>query len=457
MKKLLKGGTIVSGKGCRKMDILIEDEVIKEVGEDLSSPDAELVDVTGRLLFPGFIDGHTHFDLEVSGTVTADDFTSGTKAAIAGGTTTIVDYATQYKGESLNEALENWHKKADDKCSCDYGFHMAISDWNPRVAAEITDMTAAGVSSYKLYMTYDDMVLNDKEIYQVLKCLKANGAITGVHCENKGIIDALVEERKKAGQLSLEYHAKTRPEVVESEAINRLLVLARLAEAPVIIVHLSSQEGYQVIRKARETGQSIFVETCPQYLMLNDNEYKQSGFEGSKYIISPPLRKRESSVVLWDAVTSGQVQTIATDHCSFTMKQKEMGRNDFTKIPCGMPGVETRPVLIYTFGVKEQNINLSQMCRMLSENPAKLYGMYPRKGCIAPGSDADIVVWNPDEEWVLSLENQHSKADYCPYEEYAVHGKAERVYLRGTLVAENGDIVAEGQGRYVPRGRWSEV
>lgn len=458
MKRLLKGGTLVSGEGCRKADVLMEEASgrIEAVAEEIAPEEnCEVVDVEGKLIFPGFIDGHTHFDLEVSGTVTADDFASGTKAAVAGGTTLIIDFATQNKGETLHQALDNWHKKADGRSSCDYGFHMAISDWNEDISRELEPLMDGGVTSFKVYMTYDNMVLDDREIYQVLKRLKELGGITGVHCENTGLIKALVEEQKAQGHLAPSAHPLTRPAEVEAEAVGRLLKIADLADAPVIVVHLSSGAGYQEVKYARERGQEIYLETCPQYLLMEDGLYGKPGFEGAKYVCSPPLRKEPDRNRLWNALKKNNIQTIATDHCSFTLKQKEAGLEDFTKIPNGMPGVETRPVLFYTYGVRERAFTLSQMCRMLSVNPAKLYGIYPQKGCIQPGSDADIVVWDPDVSWTLSLSNQKANTDYCPLEGTPVTGRAEQVYLRGVLVAEHGDVVKENLGNYVKRNRYT--
>lgn len=457
MKRLLKGGTVVSGKSCVKADVLIEGDKIKEVAPELWDDAAEVVDISGKLLFPGFIDAHTHFDLEVSGTVTADNFYSGTKAAVGGGTTMILDFATQNKGETLAEALENWHKKSDGNASCDFGFHLALSDWNEDVSRELEAVVRDGITSFKVYMTYDAMVLNDKEIYQVLKRLKELGGIVGVHCENKGIIDALVEEQKSQGHLSPAAHPLTRPSKAEAEAVGRILKIAALADTPVIVVHLSSGEGYQEVKYARERGQEVYLETCPQYLLLDDKKYKLPGFEGSKYVISPPLRKKEDQIRLWNALMKSHIQTIATDHCSFTLAQKEMGKEDFTRIPCGMPGVETRPALMYTYGVLEHNLSLEQMCRLLSENPAKLYGVYPRKGCIAPGSDADLVVWDPDAAWTLSMENQIAVTDYNPFEGFAVRGKAYQVYLRGILAAEDGKVLEERKGQYIRRTTRQEL
>ncbi len=457
MKTLLKGGTVVSGSGLILADVLMNEGKIQAVEPEIQDGEAEVIDVTGKLLFPGFIDAHTHFDLHVAGTVTADNFETGTKAALSGGTTMIIDFATQYQGETLEKALENWHKKADGNASCDYGFHLAISDWNPAISKELEEIVENGVTSFKLYMTYDEMYLSDKKIYQVLKRLKEVGGIAGVHCENMGIIEALKEEEKAKGNLSVIAHKKTRPAPVEAEAIGRLLKIAGLADSPVIIVHLSSGEGYQEVKYARERGQEIYLETCPQYLLLNESVYDLPGFEGSKYVISPTLKKEKDSIRLWNALLKNHIQTIATDHCSFTTSQKAAGKDDFTKIPNGMPGVESRPVLMYSFGVLEHNLKLEQMCRLLSENPAKLYGVYPQKGAIAPGSDGDIVVWNPDARWTISVENQVANVDYCPFEGTDVKGKAELVFLKGLLAAKDGQVVLEKTGSYVKRKKRMEL
>ncbi|WP_312442753.1 dihydropyrimidinase [Lacrimispora sp.] len=457
MKTLLKGGTVVSGSGLIQADVLMDEGKIQAVEAGIQAEEAEVIDVTGKLLFPGFIDAHTHFDLHVAGTVTADNYETGTKAALSGGTTMIIDFATQYQGETLEKALENWHKKSDGNASCDYGFHLAISDWNPSISKELEEIVEGGVTSFKLYMTYDEMYLNDKKIYQVLKRLKEVGGIAGIHCENMGLIEALKEEEKAKGNLSVNAHKKTRPAAVEAEAIGRLLKIAGLADTPVIIVHLSSGEGYQEVKYARERGQEVYLETCPQYLLLDESVYDLPGFEGSKYVISPTIKKKKDSIRLWNALLKNHIQTIATDHCSFTTSQKAAGKDDFTKIPNGMPGVESRPVLIYSFGVLEHNLKLEQMCRLLSENPAKLYGVYPQKGAIAPGSDGDIVVWNPDVQWTLSVENQVANVDYCPFEGTSVKGKAELVFLKGRLAAKDGQVVLEKTGSYVPRKRRMEL
>lgn len=451
MKRLFRGGTVISGEGQKQADVLIEDGVILQVGKDLSQEGAEVVDVSGRYLFPGFVDGHTHMDLDVSNTVTIDGFDTGTKAELAGGTTCIVDFATQNKGESLAYALKHWHEKADGKASCDYAFHLALSDWNPKIRKELEEVVEQGIHSFKLYTTYDAMVVNDKEIYEILSCLKKLGGIAGVHCENRGIIDARLEEvlQVKGNRQNVADYPGTRPALAEAEAVSRVLKIAKCVDTPVIIVHLSSKEGYAEVKRAREQGQTVYVETCPQYLVMDDSRYALAENEGKKYMIAPPLRRPEDQEVLWKALEHDEIQTIATDHCSFTAAQKDMGKEDFAKTPCGMPGAEERPALIYHYGVGAGRLSEEQMCKLLAENPAKLYGLYPKKGVIAPGSDADLVVWNPKTEWTLSAKTQQSACDYCPMEGTKLKGRAEQVYLHGELAAENGKIVKAGLGRYV--------
>ncbi len=453
MKTLIKNGKVISGEGFRKVDVLIEDGKIVAVGMGISYKEAMVIDADGKLVFPGFIDAHTHFDLEVANTVTADDFYTGTKAAIVGGTTMIIDFATQNKGETLEEALDNWNHKANGKCSCDYGFHMAISDWNLTTKKDLKKMIDAGISSFKLYMTYDTMKLDDRELYQALKAIKELGGIAGVHCENSGIIEALVEEEKEKGNMGVIAHPITRPDIVEAEAVSRLLRIAQLVDTPIIIVHLTCKASLDEVRKARERGQQVFIETCPQYLLMDDSFYKLPDFEGAKYVIAPPLRKIENQAALWEAIKQNEVQTISTDHCSFTLSQKAMGKDDFTKIPGGMPGVETRVRLMYTYGVRRGRMKLEDMVRLLSENPAKLYGIYPQKGCIEPGSDADIVIYDPSVEETISKDNQIQNVDYAPFEGTPVQGKIDKVFLRGNLVVDNGKIYREGAGEFVKRDR----
>lgn len=454
MKYLLKNGTLVSGEGTEQKDILIEGEKIVKIAPHIEDGDAEEINVEGKLLFPGFIDGHTHFDLEVAGTVTADDFETGTKAAISGGTTLVIDFASQDKGgHTLKEGLEKWHKKADGKCSCDYSFHMSIVEWNEETEKEIQDMIEEGITSFKLYMTYPAMMVEDRDLYKILKKLNECGCFAGVHCENAGVIDALIEEAKKEGRLGPENHPLVRPDTMEAEAVHRLLVIAKEAGAPVMVVHLTNKKAYEEIVKARENGQTVFAETCPQYLLLDDSAYSKPDFGGAVYVCAPPLRKKEDQDCLWKALANGQIQTVATDQCSFTLEQKAMGKEDFTKIPGGLPGVQTRGTLLYTYGVREGKITVEQMCRLLSENPAKLYGVYPKKGALLEGSDGDIVVFDPEKESVISAKTHAYNTDNNPFEGFAIHGDIDKVFLRGNLVVEGGKVVEEKTGEYVKRGK----
>ena len=454
MKYLFKNGTVVSGRGTRRADVLVENEKILQVGRNLSDPLARAIDVTGKLLMPGFIDAHTHFDLDVCNTTTADDFDSGTKSAIRGGTTTIVDFACPNKGESLHHGLDLWHRKADGKCWCDYGFHMTIDDWNAEIEKEIDDMYAAGISSFKMYMTYPAMMIGDEAMYKALKKLKEKGGICGVHCENSGVINALIEEKKAAGEMGVSSHPETRPDFLEAEAVSRLLRIAQAVDIPVVIVHLTNAATLAEVTAARRRGQKVYVETCPQYLVLDDSVYYNEDFSrAARYVCAPPLRKPEDCRALWAGLRKGDIQTISTDHCAFTLAQKDAGRGDFTKIPGGLPGVEARGELVYSFGVTTRKISLATMCKVLSENPAKLYGMFPRKGVIAPGADADIVVYDPQADHILRAEDMVSRAGYTPYEGFVTHGSVSQVWLRGKLMLENGHVIGEQEGQYIVRGK----
>ena len=454
MKTLLKGGRVVSGSGVIAADVLLEGETIAAVGPNLAADGAETVDCTDKLLFPGFIDAHTHFDLEVAGTITADDFTTGSRAALRGGTTTVIDFAAPDKGEPLHTGLQRWHRKADGKTACDYAFHMTIDDWNEGISAEIKEMVDGGIPSFKMYMTYPAMMIGEKDMYFALKRLKDVGGIVGVHCENSGIIDALIAEKKSAGEMGPSSHPRTRPNGLEAEAVSHLLRLAEQVDTPVIIVHLSTKEALEEVRAARNRGQTVYVETCPQYLLLEDSVYDDPDFtQAAKYICAPPLRGVADQEALWLALADGEIQTVSTDHCSFTTAQKRVGQYDFTKIPGGLPGVETRGVLLYSAGVATGRITEADMCRILSENPAKLYGCWPRKGVIAPGSDADIVVYDPHADSVITAAGQLQNVDYNPYEGFQTQGSIAQVYLRGTLSVDHGVVLAENRGQFIPRGK----
>ncbi len=455
---VLKGGTVVGSEKSEILDIAVDGEKIVKVGKNLDIADADVVDVTGKLLFPGFIDTHTHFDLDAGAFHTADDFTSGTRAAIVGGTTCILDFATQNRGETLKEALANWHKMADDVSSCDYGFHMAISEWNEEVRKELDYMSENGITSYKLYMAYDNLRVTDAQIYDILKEVKKQGGIVGVHCENGDIVNVRIAENKAAGNGSIKFVPSTRPDIVEAEAIYRYMMIGKMAESPLYIVHLSTKKGYDLIMEARKEGQKVYMETCPQYLLMDESKYDLPGFESAKYVMSPPLRKQEDMDCLWNAISNDDIDFIGTDHCSFHFKgQKDYyGTDEYYKIPNGGPGVEHRGLLLYTFGVAKNRITKEQMCKQLSENAAKMFGLYPRKGIIAEGSDADIVVLDPNQTTLISAKTQEQKVDYTPYEGIEASCKIEKVYLRGREVVNDGKISKEKQGTYISRGRCIE-
>ena len=455
MKTILRGGFVVSGKSSRRADVLISDGKIEKIGHVMQGApwDTEVVDVSDCYLFPGFIDAHTHFDLDVAGTTTADDFESGTRSAICGGTTSIIDFACPNKGETLAHGLRLWHEKSDGKCWCDYGYHMTIDDWNEGIERELDDMFAAGITSFKMYLTYPTMMLPDQQLYEALLALRARGGICGFHCENAGVIDARIAALKAAGKADqVSSHPIARPDYLEAEAVSRVLRIAQAADTPVIIVHTTNREALAEVDNARLRGQTVYVETCPQYLLLDDSVYCDPDWQtAAQYVCAPPIRAKADADALWKALRRGEVQTISTDHCSFTQRQKEMGREDFTKIPGGLPGVETRGELIYTAGVAQRRMSLALMCRALCENPAKLYGLYPRKGVIAPGSDADIVVYDPKAGHTLRGAELHSRAGYTPFEGFETSGSIRSVYLRGMLTVDHGEIVGERRGEYLAR------
>ncbi len=453
MKTLLKGGTVVTANRPKRPDLRVDGEKIAEVGRRLTGAE-RTVGVPGCLLFPGFIDAHTHFDLDVAGTTTADNFETGSKAALRGGTTTVIDFACPNKGESLQYGLDLWHAKAGGHTWCDYGFHMTIDDWNPAIQAELPNMFAAGISSFKMYLTYPAMMIGDRDVYLALKRLKALGGIAGFHCENAGVIDGMIAERKAAGELGVGSHPLTRPQYLEAEAVARLLRIAQAADCPVVIVHLTNHDALEEVRRARARGQTVYVETCPQYLLLDESLYfNEDWSQAARYVCAPPLRDKGEQKYLWEALKKGEIQTVSTDHCSFTLAQKAMGREDFTKIPGGLPGVETRGELIYSYGVAKHRINLTAMCKALSENPARLYGLYPRKGTLRPGGDADIVVYDPNASHVIRAAECAANVDYNPYEGFVTAGGIRQVWLRGRLAVENGNVLGAPEGQYMARGK----
>lgn len=452
---IIKNGTVVGTSGTQELDVAIDDGKIVEVNKDIVASDNDrVIDATGQFVFPGFIDGHTHMQMDAGSCQTADSFATGSKAAIINGTTTLVDFATQDKGKTLKEAYDTWMSRAKGTSSCNYRFHMAITDWNEATKNEMASMPSLGVTSFKMYMAYSNLYSNDAQILEALQEIKKiEGGVLGVHCENGTILDEMRDALAKSGHLDTSAHPLSRPDVVEAEAINRLAYIGGIVGHPVQVVHLSSAAGLHEIREARNKGIAITVETCPQYLLLDDSVYSLPDFEGAKYVMSPPVRKKEDQVALLEAIKNREIDTLATDHCSFHWEDKLQGIDDFRKIPNGGPGIEHRPQLMFTKLVKEGHIDVPHFCELMCENPAKRYGMFPSKGIIQVGSDADVVVWNPDTESTITAATQLQNVEYTPYEGMHVYGSASVVVLNGEIVVENGLIVNENRGKYVLGGK----
>lgn len=448
MTTLIENGLLVLPHGVMPGDILVEGTVIKKIAPKIQEEAERVLDATGCYVFPGFIDTHTHFDLELPATTTADNFITGTRAALVGGTTTVLDFATQDRGMTMQEALEKWHKKAQGS-SCHYGFHMAVSEWNAERIGEVDAMIAQGVTSFKMYMVYDNMKVDDGKMYEAVKLLAKKDCVVGVHCENDDIIKARVGELHAQGKLSPIYHAQSRPNLVEADGVARLMDICGLANAPAWVVHLSTKEGLLEARKARERGQEVYLESCPQYLVLEENNYLSPDAE--KFIMSPPLRSKEDQQSLLAAMGQDEIDWIGTDHCSFTMAQKAHGKGDFSKVPNGGAGVQNRAEIVFTRGVQEGHITIEQMGKLLSENAARLFGMYPQKGVLQEGADADIVLFDPNcPHEIHAVTNLHN-CDNSPYEGYQAAGKTRDVLLKGELVVRNGELIEAGRGEYVFR------
>ena len=452
---LFTGGTVITAEGSYQADVLVEDEKIIAVGAALSSDGAETVDASAKLVMPGFIDAHTHMDMPFGGTVTADDWATGTAAAAAGGTTTIIDFALQEEGGTLAGAVETWTEKARDKALIDYGFHVAITDLRDDVKTELPSLAAKGIASVKIFMAYKGTPLysEDDDLFEVLQLSKDAGVLVLVHAENGDVIAKLQEQALGRGEVAPRFHALTRPPQVEAEATGRAIRLAEVAGAPILIVHVSCAPALEEIHRAHQRGQTVYAETCPQYFAFSYSDLAREGFEGAKYVCSPPLRDESNRPALWNGLKVGDLQIFGSDHCSFNYEgQKEMGRDDFTLIPNGLPGAEERAMALWTLGVREGRLSENQFIAALSTNQARIYGMYPKKGALVPGADADIVLWDPKFSVTATAENRHGNVDYTPYEGMAFDGGPASVYVRGRLVYKDGEIIGEhGSGRFVER------
>jgi dihydropyrimidinase len=455
MSVLLSGGMVTTATQSRLASLRFSEGHIVEIGDLAPRQGEKVVDCSGCLVLPGGIETHSHLDLEAAGTVTADDFATGTRSALAGGTTTVLDFATQFHGETLMEGLKRWHEKARAKAVTDYGFHLAMTQWRPEFADEMAEVVAAGVTSFKLYMAYrGSMMVGDDEIYAALSASTRVGATIGFHCENGLVIDALVREELARGHTGAFYHQRTRPPALEREAAGRLTTIAGLLDAAHYIVHLSAGETLQEVRRARERGSTVVVETCPQYLLLDNRLYgtpdrnDSDEVEIRQYVMSPPLRARANLEVLWDGLADGDIQFVGTDHCSFNLHgQKDQAQN-FAGIPNGAPGIELRLALLYTHGVASERISAERFVAVTAENAARYFGLYPRKGTLLPGSDADIVVYDPRPTWTVSHDDLHDNVDHTPYEGRTIQGRVRDVFLRGHHVVHDGvldDELAPGE------------
>ena len=461
MSLLIKNGRVVTAVDDYHADVFVDGETVTMIGKDLKVQADEVLDAKGKLVLPGGIDPHTHFDMPFGGTTSADDFETGTRAAAHGGTTTIIDFAIQEKGKSTIAALDTWHQKAEGKASIDYGFHMIITDMDDERLGEMSTLRDDGVSSYKMFMAYPGVLyVDDGTLFRAMRKAGEDGTMICMHAENGIVIDEIIKRAVKEGKTEPKYHAATRPTRMEAEGVHRAIAIAECAEVPVYIVHLSSADALEQVNIARTRGVHAYAETCPQYLFLDDSYYEKPNFEGAKYVMTPALRHKCNQPHLWRGLKFNDLQAISTDHCPFCFKeQKELGRDSFTKIPNGAPGVENRMALIYNGGVVGGKISLNRFVQLTSTNAAKLFGLFPRKGTIAVGSDADIVVFDPDVKQTLSIDNgvtHHMRVDYCTYEGVEVQGYPETVISRGEVVVRKHETIAKpGRGKFLKRKGYS--
>jgi dihydropyrimidinase len=463
MALLIQNGTVVTAAATFAADVLIEGSTIREVRAGIPADGHTTVDASGLLVLPGGVDAHTHLDMPFGGTTSADDFETGTRAAAIGGTTTIVDFAIQARGTKMRGALDTWWKKAEGKACIDYGLHMIVTDLGSSGLEDMDDMVREGVASFKLFMAYPNVLMvDDATIFKALQQTAKNGALICMHAENGSVIDVIVQQALAEGKTAPVYHALTRPTIAEAEAVQRAIAMSEMAGAPVYIVHLSSEDALNQVREARDRGLPAFAETCPQYLLLSlEDQMPGKSFEEAKYVFTPPLREKKNQAKLWDGLKDDHLQVVSTDHCPFCFAdQKALGKDDFTKIPNGGPGIENRMQLIHHHGVNSGRLSLNRFVEITATAPARIFGMYPRKGTIAAGSDADIVLWDPTAEHTISAATHNMRVDYSMFEGFKVRGNARKVYSRGELVVDGGKFVGKaGRGKYLRRaargGAWT--
>lgn len=458
---LIVNGTVATASDTFQGDIGIESGKISAIGKALPKENAgKVLDAAGKLVLPGGIDVHTHLDMPFGGTTSADDFETGTRAAAFGGTTTIIDFAIQYKGQTLRTAFDTWMKKAESRAVADYAFHCIITDLPDSRLEEMNELVLEGVTSFKLFMAYPGVfMLDDASIFKALRTSSKNGSMVCMHAENGGAIDVIVRQALAEGKTAPKYHALTRPTTAEAEAVSRAVALAEMAGAPLYIVHLSCFDALERVREARDRGLPVYAETCPQYLFLSLEDMDAPGFEGAKYVFTPPLREKWNQEKLWTGLKHDQLSVVSTDHCPFCFKeQKELGKDDFTKIPNGGPGIEHRMSLIYSGGVADGRFNVNRFVELTSTTPAKLFGLYPRKGSIAVGSDADLVIFDPKRKHKITAATHHMRVDYSMFEGITVTGMPDVVLSRGRLLVEGNQFHGKpGSGNFLKRSTYGDV
>ncbi len=455
MSILIKNGHVVNAAEDFIADIYIEDEKIVTIGKNLNMDAKRFIDATGKLVFPGGIDPHVHLDMPFMGTSSSDNYETGTRAALHGGTTMVIDFILQSQGDTLHNALTEWQKKSIGNAICDYSYHMAITDFNNEVANEVVDfIEKEGITSFKTFMAYKGaLMIDDGQMVNLMKIVKKHGGLVTVHATNGDMIDALIAKNRAEGKLSPLYHYLSQPEVTEAEASARFADMLNYTGCAGYIVHMTCEGALNAVRRATTRNQKIFVETCTQYLVLDASLY-ENDFEGAKWVMSPPLREKKDQTALWSGINQNLVNVVGTDHCPFMWEQKKMGENDFSKIPNGHPGIEHRMELMYSEGVRKGKISLSKFVEVTSTNAAKIFGMYPQKGTLAIGADADIVIFDPYKKHTISVNSHHMNCDYSAYEGWELTGKCETVLLRGKVAIENEKCLLEkGHGRFVKRAK----
>ncbi len=454
---LITNGTVVTATDTYVADVAISGGSIVAVGKDLPRDNTrQIMDAAGKYVMPGGIDVHTHLDMPFGGTTSSDDFETGTRAAAFGGTTTLIDFAIQYKGQPLRQAFDTWMKKAESKAVCDYAFHCIITDLPDARLPEIKSLVEEGVTSFKLFMAYPGVfMLDDATIFKTFQATAKQGAMVCMHAENGGAIDVIVKQALAEGKTAPKYHALTRPTTAEAEATARAIALAEMAHAPVYIVHLSCNDALEKVREARDRGLPVHAETCPQYLYLSIENFDVPGFEGAKYVFTPPLREKWHQQKLWEGLKS-DLEVVSTDHCPFCFKeQKELGKDDFTKIPNGGPGIEHRLSLVYSGGVGGGHFSINRFVELVATTPAKLFGLYPRKGTIAAGADADVVIFDPKRKHKISAKTHHMRVDYSMFEGIEVTGVPEVVISRGEVIVQNDKFLGRpGRGQFRRRAAY---